>query len=548
MLKHLTIRTRLAIGFASLAGIVVLVSGLSLRALSIGNDRFTLFSDGINARAQMADRVRTAVDRRAIAARNLVLVDKPEDVALEKGLVTQAHEDVRTSLATLKQMVAAPDASDKERVLVGEMDRIERAYAPVALGIVKLALEGRKAEAIVKMNDECRPLLAALSRASADYSEYAKARSREMTSEVQSRFGRQLAFLVSVSAIAVALATLAGLMVTRSITGPLRQAVRLTEAVAAGDLSVQVDIGGRDEVSQLLEALGRMTRSLGRIVTQVRQGSDSIATGSTEIAIGNSDLSRRTEMQASALEETAATMEELNSTVRNNAENAMQASQLAKGASGVASEGGDIVAEVVRTMRGINESSRKIADIIAVIDGIAFQTNILALNAAVEAARAGDQGRGFAVVASEVRGLAQRSASAAKEIKALITDSVEQVDRGTTQVDRAGAKMQEIVGAIKRVSDIMSEISAASVEQSSGVAQVGEAVTQMDQATQQNAALVEQSAAAAESLKQQARHLVDAVAVFKLDQAARPPVDEWRDVGPATEVAAGLVRMETSST
>jgi len=203
---------------------------------------------------------------------------------------------------------------------------------------------------------------------------------------------------------------------------------------------------------------------------------------------------------------------------------------------------------VVRTMRGINESSRKIADIIAVIDGIAFQTNILALNAAVEAARAGDQGRGFAVVASEVRGLAQRSASAAKEIKALITDSVEQVDRGTTQVDRAGAKMQEIVGAIKRVSDIMSEISAASVEQSSGVAQVGEAVTQMDQATQQNAALVEQSAAAAESLKQQARHLVDAVAVFKLDQAARPPVDEWRDVGPATEVAAGLVRMETSST
>ena len=517
MFAHLPIRTRLAIGFAALAGIVVLVSGLSLRALSIGNDRFALFSDGINARAETADRVRTAVDRRAIAARNLVLVTRPEDVALEKKRGTQAHEDARASLAALKDMLAAPEVSDRERILVGEMDRIERAYAPVALAIVKLALDDRKAEAIVKMNDECRPLLAALTRASTEYSEYAKGRSREMAGEAQSHFGRQRAFLLSVCVIALAIAALAGVLVTRSITGPLGQAVRLTEAVAAGDLTVQVAGGGRDEVSQLLEGLGRMTQSLSRIVTQVRQGSDSIATGSAEIAIGNSDLSRRTEMQAGALEETAATMEELNSTVRNNAENAMQANELAKGASGVASEGGDIVAEVVRTMQGINESSRKIADITAVIDGIAFQTNILALNAAVEAARAGDQGRGFAVVASEVRSLAQRSASAAKEIKALITDSVAQVERGTTQVDHAGTKMQEIVGAIKRVSDIMGEISAASVEQSSGVAQVGEAVTQMDQATQQNAALVEQSAAAAESLKQQARHLVDAVAVFKLD-------------------------------
>jgi len=246
-----------------------------------------------------------------------------------------------------------------------------------------------------------------------------------------------------------------------------------------------------------------------------------VATASAQIAQGNQDLSGRTEQQASALQQTAATMDELGSTVRNNADNAKQANQLALGASAVAVRGGGVVGQVVETMKGINQSSRKIADIIGVIDGIAFQTNILALNAAVEAARAGEQGRGFAVVASEVRSLAQRSAEAAKQIKVLISASVERVEQGTAQVDQAGRTMEEIVGAIKRVSDIVGEISAASAEQSSGVSQVGEAVTQMDQATQQNAALVEESAAAAQSLQQQAQQLVEAVAIFKLQQDER---------------------------
>jgi methyl-accepting chemotaxis protein len=270
----------------------------------------------------------------------------------------------------------------------------------------------------------------------------------------------------------------------------------------------------------MLAAMSRMQSSFSAIVRGVQANAEQVATASAQIAQGNNDLSGRTEQQASALEETAASMEELSATVRQNADNAKQANQLAQSASTVAVLGGDVVAQVVDTMKGINESSKKIADIISVIDGIAFQTNILALNAAVEAARAGEQGRGFAVVASEVRSLAGRSADAAKEIKSLIITSVERVEHGTTLVDKAGATMSEVVSSIKRVTDIMGEIRAASVEQSSGVAQVGEAVTQMDHATQQNAALVEESAAAAESLKGQAQQLVQAVAVFKLPHEA----------------------------
>jgi len=281
-----------------------------------------------------------------------------------------------------------------------------------------------------------------------------------------------------------------------------------------------------------------MQAQLSRIVGAVRQSADNISTASNEVAQGNNDLSARTEEQASALEETAASMEELSSTVKQNADNAKQANQLALGASTVAIKGGEVVSQVVTTMKGINDSSKKIADIISVIDGIAFQTNILALNAAVEAARAGEQGRGFAVVASEVRSLAGRSADAAKEIKTLITASVERVEQGTALVDQAGTKMSEVVDAIKRVTDIMGEISAASQEQSAGVAQVGEAVTQMDQATQQNAALVEESAAAAESLKAQAQQLVSAVSVFKLSQG------DALQRSPATMVAPAHAAVE----
>ena len=324
--------------------------------------------------------------------------------------------------------------------------------------------------------------------------------------------------LLITAALAIALAIAAAVWLIRSITAPLARAVEVADRVAGGDLTAHIDVDSRDETGQLLSALQRMQQSLVRTVSVVRQNSESVASASAQIASGNNDLSARTEQQASALEETAASMEELGSTVRQNADNARTANQLAMNASTVAAQGGEVVAEVVETMKGINASSNKIADIISVIDGIAFQTNILALNAAVEAARAGEQGRGFAVVASEVRSLAGRSAEAAKEIKSLIMASVERVEQGTLLVDKAGNTMTEVVTAIRRVTDIMGEISAASSEQSAGVDQIGEAVTQMDQATQQNAALVEEMAAAAASLNTQAGELVNAVAVFKLAQ------------------------------
>jgi methyl-accepting chemotaxis protein len=309
-------------------------------------------------------------------------------------------------------------------------------------------------------------------------------------------------------------------IVSSSIRKGLDKAVRVVDAVSQGDLTVAIHPQGKDEVARLLQAMAHMQSGLSRVVSSVRQGSESVAIASAEIAQGNNDLSARTEQQASALEETAASMEQLGSTVRQNADSARHANELAQSASTVAVQGGQVVGEVVDTMRGINESSRKIADIISVIDGIAFQTNILALNAAVEAARAGEQGRGFAVVATEVRSLAGRSAEAAKEIKTLISASVERVEHGTALADQAGATMTEVVASIQRVTDIMGAINAASNEQALGVAQVGEAVTQMDQSTQQNAALVEEMAAAASSLKVQAQDLVHVVSAFKLNGVA----------------------------
>jgi methyl-accepting chemotaxis protein-1 (serine sensor receptor) len=308
-----------------------------------------------------------------------------------------------------------------------------------------------------------------------------------------------------------------GLLLIRGISRSLKEALDVANAVAQGDLSHTIHLDSQDEVGQVLHALSNMQISLAQVVTTVRQGSEGVATASAEIASGNHDLSARTEHQASALEQTAASMEQLSATVKQNADSAQQANQLALRASTTAVQGGEVVAQVVNTMKDINDSSRKISDIISVIDGIAFQTNILALNAAVEAARAGEQGRGFAVVASEVRSLAGRSAEAAKEIKSLINASVERVAQGTALVDQAGTTMTEVVNGIKRVTDLMGEISAASNEQSLGVSQVGEAVTQMDQVTQQNAALVEEMAAAASSLKSQAQDLVGTVAVFKLN-------------------------------
>jgi len=339
-------------------------------------------------------------------------------------------------------------------------------------------------------------------------------------------------------------AIVAGLFVSRSIVRPLERAVEVAQTVAAGDLRARIEVTSNDETGQLLQALKDMNASLKQIVSKVRSGAETISVASDEIATGNMDLSSRTEQQAGALEETASSMEELTSTVKQNADNARQASQLAISACDVALKGGDVVERAVTTMASISESSKQIVDIIGVIDGIAFQTNILALNAAVEAARAGEQGRGFAVVASEVRSLAQRSATAAKEIKTLIGDSVERVEAGGALVNETGTTMTEIVASVKRVMDIMAEISAASVEQGAGIEQINIAVTEMDTTTQQNAALVEEAAAAAQALREQTVALNEVVGVFKLDgdaaaaqslQPARAAMAPARLMAPAAK-------------
>ncbi len=334
-------------------------------------------------------------------------------------------------------------------------------------------------------------------------------------------FTRETRSLVQRIAVGAALLSVAMALAFKSLVGrlislPLRRATAAAKALAQGDLTVQLQVDQQDEIGELMNAMNQIGGGIATVVTHVRQGAESVATASAEIAEGNQDLSGRTEQQASALEQTSSLMGSLNSTVQQNADNARQANRLAQDASVVAVQGGEVVSQVVDTMKGINDSSRKIADIISVIDGIAFQTNILALNAAVEAARAGEQGRGFAVVATEVRSLAGRSAAAAKEIKSLINASVERVEHGTALVDRAGATMNAVVQSIQRVTAIMGEISSASAGQSTGVAQVGQAVAQMDEATQQNAALVEQMAAAASSLRAQADELVQEVSVFRL--------------------------------
>ncbi len=392
---------------------------------------------------------------------------------------------------------------------------------PLNTRVMELGLAGKSTEAVTLLMGQAGPATQKWQDAIDENLALQEANSAKAYEQAQADYGGARALLIGSAAVSVVLAALLGWLITRGLVGSLGaepgEAAQLAQGVAAGDLRLDITLKAGDSTS-LMAQLKAMQDSLVKVVSNVRQNAEGVATASAQIAQGNNDLSARTEEQASALEQTAASMEELSSTVKQNADNARQGNQLALSASAVAVKGGEVVGQVVETMKGINDASRKIADIIGVIDGIAFQTNILALNAAVEAARAGEQGRGFAVVASEVRSLAGRSADAAKEIKTLISTSVERVQQGTALVDQAGATMTEVVSSIKRVTDIMGEISAASSEQSAGVAQVGEAVTQMDQATQQNAALVEQSAAAAESLKSQAQQLVQAVAVFQLAQ------------------------------
>jgi methyl-accepting chemotaxis protein-1 (serine sensor receptor) len=515
----MTVRAKLAWAFGGLSLLVLLIAGLAVKTLGDANERFDSYVYGINARSNTAHLVREAVDLRAIAARNLVLVTKPEDTAVEKEVVTRAHAEVGLNLSKLKKLAEDDTTTAEARRLIGEIDKIEQAYAPVALAIVELALNQKHDEAVAKMNSECRPLLAALIKVSTEFSNYTGERAAKLVETAHADYSAQRNYLILGCLIALTAAVVAGVLITRSLTRALgAEPGELCDAVsrvANGDLMTRLPVRSGD-TSSVLAAVDRMQTSLTSVVATVRQGAEGVSTASAQIASGNNDLSARTEQQASALEQTAASMEQLSATVKQNADSARQANQLAMNASTVAVQGGDVVGLVVETMKGINDSSRKISDIISVIDGIAFQTNILALNAAVEAARAGDQGRGFAVVASEVRSLAGRSAEAAKEIKSLINASVERVEQGTAQVDQAGATMTEVVSSIRRVTDLMGEISAASSEQSQGVSQVGEAVTQMDQVTQQNAALVEEMAAAASSLQTQARDLVQTVAVFKL--------------------------------
>lgn len=382
---------------------------------------------------------------------------------------------------------------------------------------VQLMRDGRGDEAAERTKAQGAALAKQLIGSVAKAVEGSQAHAHATADETMSLIQTTSRIMLGACVVAVVLTVLYGALIIHGMKGPLARAVSMAEAVASGNLGTEMEIPeGRDEFSRLLQALGRMNQSLIGIIQRVRGSSDSIATGSTQIATGNADLSQRTEQQASALQQTAATMEQLSGTVRNNADNAQRANQLARSAASVASDGGAVVGQVITTMHGISDSGRKIGDIIGVIDGIAFQTNILALNAAVEAARAGEQGRGFAVVAGEVRTLAQRSAQAAKEIKSLIERNVEQVAQGTALVDKAGKTMEEIVLSIRKVSDIVSEITVATVEQSKGIQQVGDAIGQLDQFTQQNAALVEEGAAAAESLQTQAKQLVQAVSIFDL--------------------------------
>ena len=513
--NNLSIGVRLGATFAALAVAVVVVSTLSLRSLGASDERFTDFFEGINARASTVSKLRMAVDARAVAARNMALATDPADLAREKGAAAQAHAEVRKQMEALKELAGRPGVSGKARELIAAIDKVEAAYGPVALHIVEAAAAGNRQQAVLEINEKCRPLLEALEKAADEYARFTEATSRRIADESHADYKDDRTLMVAASLAAVLFAMLAGWLVTRSITQPIARAVGIAETVAAGDLSSEIVADTQDETGKLLRALAAMNANLRKLVSEVRQSSDGIAVGSGQIATGNTDLSQRTEEQASSLEQTAASMRQLTATVRETEQNAHQASDLSLQARGAAEAGGQAVEQVVQTMSEISQASHKIADIIGVIDGIAFQTNILALNAAVEAARAGEQGRGFAVVAAEVRSLAQRSAGAAKEIKQLITDSVVKVEEGSALVDQAGRTMSEIMGSVKRVTDIMADISAASQEQSSGIEQVNQAITQMDEGTQQNAALVEEASASAESMRQQATLLVEAVSAFR---------------------------------
>jgi methyl-accepting chemotaxis protein len=511
-MRHLHIGTRLGLGFALLIAAILLLAGITAWKLSEVNDEVENLLEDRMVKVEQITRLKDNANAVARAVRNIALMSDPAGQAEQMARMEEVRKD---SNATFEMLDKSIHHQDGRKALKAVND----ARAPYVVAIndsVAMSTSARYDDAATLLIHQVTPLQTAYFNALDALRTLQSNKMRESGTTVyklnQAVIGTALGIALAAAAAGAALA----LGITRSITVPLTQAMKVAQAVADGQLDTPIPKGGMDQTGQLLNALHAMNESLAKIVRRVRQSSESIATGTKEIASGNADLSQRTEMQAANLEQTVASMEELAATVKNSADTARTANQLAHTASDSASRGGEVVAQVVHTMNGISASSRKISDIIGTIDGIAFQTNILALNAAVEAARAGEQGRGFAVVASEVRTLAQRSADAAKEIKSLISQSVEQVEAGATLVAHAGTAMGDIVTQVRQVSDLIAEISVATREQTQGIAQVTSAASQLDQVTQQNAALVEESAAAADSLKHQAGGLADMVSLFKL--------------------------------
>ena len=514
LLRQIRIGKRLALAFAAI--LVFLVASIAIGVVRLNDIAKTTreLATTDNEKLQLAVGWRHIIDMNWVRTQAAMFDADPKHIDWWQKEMDKTSEAFTPSRKRLVELIQ----TEEGKAILQEIEAARLAYRGPREAIVKKRMAGEDVAA--SLDSELKPLADRFSNAVLKLEQRQKVLYDASLVNAEQAAENAKLLMVGAGVIAVALSALFALLLTRSIVSPIKDAVAHARVIAEGDLTKNIVSTGQDEASELTNTLKQMQQSLYTVVAQVRQGAESVSSASGEIAQGNQDLSARTESQASALEETAASMEQLSSTVRQNADNARQANQLAQSASTVAVQGGEAVTQVVDTMKGISESSRKIADIISVIDGIAFQTNILALNAAVEAARAGEQGRGFAVVAGEVRTLAGRSAEAAKEIKTLITDSVRRVEQGTAQADQAGSTMHEVVSSIRRVNDIMGEISAASTEQSQGVSQVGEAVTQMDQATQQNAALVEEMAAAASSLKGQAQELVQAVSVFKLNPGA----------------------------
>jgi len=510
--RNLKIGTRLAAGFAIVIALLITMAVVGISRVQAVDHNTDVIVNDRYVKIALCHSITDYVNVKMRALRTALIATEPADIKAQVAKASGTTAPTTEALDKLQATIHTPQG-------VAALKRVQELRVPflaAASHLTEMIEAGRRDEAGAYLIKSMIPVQNDYLQALADLVETQVAGMHGFAEEAAAQARNATIMMIALATIATLLAAAIGFAITRSITQPIADAVKLAQTVAGGDLTARVVVTSRDETGQLLGALKTMVENLVGVVSQVRHSSDSIATGSSQIATGNADLSQRTEEQASNLQQTAASMEQLTSTVRNNSDTARQATQLAGSATAAATQGGVVVEQVVNTMGAIDDASRKIADIIGVIDGIAFQTNILALNAAVEAARAGEQGRGFAVVAGEVRSLAQRSAEAAKQIKSLITDSVEKVQAGTEQVAEAGRTMNDIVSQVKRVNDLIAEISAATLEQTQGIGQVGDAVSQLDQVTQQNAALVEESAAAAESLNQQAARLVEAVGVFRL--------------------------------